>query len=582
MNRNQLDIDRNSNLGTIKFPRSQAQADYKISKKKIVRKDGTVFYKKTTTTNDEKISDACIQIFQQSSLSKEFDYNDLREKAEETLFPKFEENDLVVSNSKTKKQNKEVEKKQEIAISQYIRNYIENNLDLTFEVDFDKFVDMTGIKSAQRVGNALKMLEEVQTKASYEYKTPIISEDFKTIEYELTKVSTIPRISLILDEEMGEKYNTISEYAQSDVRNKKKHIRGIKFDINKSYLSSVLGLGRDYTSTNRKDRNKFNSSYSYRLDILLKSIEKVQYIDKYNFFTFEEIQKKFGTQYEEYRSFKRNVLTPAIKDINDYTDLMVELIEHRSSREVDGISFKISRKLANDGKTKFGIDKTAFYIASRLYYFTNQKIDDLLAFAKHIEKSFNNSLDLVMYENKYLQEWRVESEEASKAEIEIVNFMEEHKKLMKERGLYYDEKRMCIVEKYIQVEDEDGNRDPQERIRIITTSDYRVENPMTSLQYLHKVLSKEGDYTTSVIDYIPFSIALSDGWVKIDTAKEYLRHKDTILMFIYEKKLNYFKFESDMLEELFLTNIVRSNFKEISEDFMNMVRKLSSNSSVER
>ena len=144
VNKTKLDIDSHE-LGVIKFPRGQAQADYKISKKKIIRKDGTSFFKKTTTTNDEKISDACIQIFQQSSLAKTFDYDILRIEAENEMLPKFQEYGLIIDDLKTKKEIKEIEKKQEIAIGQYIRNYIENNLDLTFEVDFDKFYQMINL-----------------------------------------------------------------------------------------------------------------------------------------------------------------------------------------------------------------------------------------------------------------------------------------------------------------------------------------------------------------------------------------------------------------------------------------------------
>lgn len=574
--RTELEVsDYDKDLGVIKFPRSQAQADYKITKKKVVRKDGTFFYKKTTTTNDEKIADACVQIFQKSSLATEFDYDVLREKAEKNLNPKFAEHNLIVEPEMTSKQKQEIEKKREIAISQFIRNHIENNLDLTFEVDFDKFVDMTGIKSAQRIGNALKMLEEVQTKASYEYKTPIISDDFSTIEYELTKVSTIPRISLILDEEMGEKYNTIGEYAESDVKNKKKHIRGIKFDINKSYLSSVLGLGRDYTSTDRKDRNNFNSSYSYRLDILLKSIEKVQHIPKFNRFTFDEIQKKFGTQFKDYRNFKRRVLVPAMNDINEYTNLNVELIEYRESKEIETISFKISRKLAYDKKTKFGVDTTAFYIASRLFYFTKQKIDNLLAFAKHIEKSFN-SLDLVMYDNKYISEWKVETDRAIEAELEIINFIDNHEKLLKQKGIIYDEKRMCIVEKYVESADpENFDYTPVEKIKLIVTPDYKITDPITSLQYLYEIIKTEGETITSIVDYLPFEIAVSTGWKRIDTITDYVKYEENIKFLIYEKKVEYFRFDKDaMLDELFFTNIMRGNFKEINTDFRNMVRKL--------
>lgn len=100
---NNLDINSKSQIGEIRFPRSQAQADYKIEKKKVVRRDGTVFYKKTTTTNDEKIADACVQIFQQSSLAKEFDYDNLRENAIKNLLPRFNKYKLIVTDDVTKK-----------------------------------------------------------------------------------------------------------------------------------------------------------------------------------------------------------------------------------------------------------------------------------------------------------------------------------------------------------------------------------------------------------------------------------------------------------------------------------------------
>ncbi|WP_121628932.1 hypothetical protein [Poseidonibacter antarcticus] len=61
---------------------------------------------------------------------------------------------------------------------------------------------MTGVKSASRIRFTLKMLNEVQNKATYEYKQPEINDDFSEITYELAKVSIIPKISLILDEEI--------------------------------------------------------------------------------------------------------------------------------------------------------------------------------------------------------------------------------------------------------------------------------------------------------------------------------------------------------------------------------------------
>ena len=576
--KNQLKVSRsNQELGEIKFPRSQAQADYRIEKKEIKRKDGSSFFKKTTTANDEKISDACIQIFQKSNLALEFNYDELRKKAEKELSPQFEKHNLIKSSTSTKKDIIEIEKKQEIAISQYIRKHIENNLDLTFEVDFEQFIEMTGIKSANRIGNALKMLDEVQNKATYEYKQPEINEDFSEITYELAKVSTIPKISLILDEEMGEKFETIGEYASSTVKNKKKHIKKIRFDIGKSYLTSVLGLGRDYASSNRKDRNNFSSSYSFRLDILIKSIEKVQHIPKFNFYTFPEIQKKFGTNFKDYRDFKRRVLSPSVKDINTYTNLNVEVTEHRKNnarnKEIEGISFRITRNIEDTSKTKFGIDKTAFYIASRLFYFTKQKIDNLLGFAKHIEKSFN-SLDLVMYDNKYITEWKQECEEALKAEVEVKKFISNNRRLCIELGIEYDEKRMCIIEKVVKSEDTGGIINPIETLKLITTADYRVENPMHSIRYIKDVIEKRGKTVHSIVDFLPFYIAASNGWKHIETVKDYQKYERNILHYIEERKLDFFRFDNNAFEDLFHTNIMRDNFKELNDDYRKMILKL--------
>ncbi|WP_121628933.1 hypothetical protein [Poseidonibacter antarcticus] len=81
------------------------------------------------------------------------------------------------------------------------------------------------------------------------------------------------------------RFSTIREYAESNIPNKRKHIKNIRFDISKSFLSSVLGLGRDYSITDRKNRINFESSYTYRLDTLVRSIEKVQHI--YALFKFK-------------------------------------------------------------------------------------------------------------------------------------------------------------------------------------------------------------------------------------------------------------------------------------------------------
>lgn len=48
--------------------------------------------------------------------------------------------------------------------------------------------------------------------------------------------------------------------------------------------------------------------------------------------------------YIEYKYFKRDVLKPAIAEVNAVTDLEVSLIEHRAGRSVDEIQFSVHRK----------------------------------------------------------------------------------------------------------------------------------------------------------------------------------------------------------------------------------------------
>ena len=49
--------------------------------------------------------------------------------------------------------------------------------------------------------------------------------------------------------------------------------------------------------------------------------------------------------YHEYKYFKRDVLNPAVAEINKVTDLEIELVEHRSGRRIEELQFRVRRKL---------------------------------------------------------------------------------------------------------------------------------------------------------------------------------------------------------------------------------------------
>ena len=82
----------------IRISNKQAQADYSVTKTKKKTSDGKTVYKKNTTTNDEKLADTCIEIFQNSNIEQKINLDNIKrdaytyiEKAEDDLTPKTRE-----------------------------------------------------------------------------------------------------------------------------------------------------------------------------------------------------------------------------------------------------------------------------------------------------------------------------------------------------------------------------------------------------------------------------------------------------------------------------------------------------------
>lgn len=55
-------------------------------------------------------------------------------------------------------------------------------------------------------------------------------------------------------------------------------------------------------------------------------------------------QEGAKTTYPEYKEFKRNVLTPAVREANEVSDHTIELIEIRQGRAIVGVRFTVARK----------------------------------------------------------------------------------------------------------------------------------------------------------------------------------------------------------------------------------------------
>lgn len=102
--------------------------------------------------------------------------------------------------------------------------------------------------------------------------------------------------------------------------------------------------GKPFTDTEFYFLIKFNSQYSERLYELLKTFAYKPLVD----FDLTDLRTRLGlpdSQYPNYANFKTRVLTPAISDICEYTDLDVSIKEQRGLyNKVETVFFTVKKK----------------------------------------------------------------------------------------------------------------------------------------------------------------------------------------------------------------------------------------------
>lgn len=111
-----------------------------------------------------------------------------------------------------------------------------------------------------------------------------------------------------------------------------------------SVVPLVTQLERQFTSYQLKQVSQLNSKYSIRLYELLISWREVGKTPQLDLGSFRE---KIGIGQDEYvvmSDFKKRVLEPAIKQINQYTDITVAYEQHKQGRTIIGFSFKFKQK----------------------------------------------------------------------------------------------------------------------------------------------------------------------------------------------------------------------------------------------
>lgn len=177
-----LDV-QNHRSGKIRISNRQAQADYSVVKTEKRSKNGnTTYYKKSTTVNDEKIADTCIEIFQNSNVDKMLGLDEMKEETVNQVLALFEKKGIVITDNTTNKEELLIKRKREVAYEQLLKRKIEKVASCEYQVDFDQFIEMTGIKTAQqRIGEALKVLDGVQSKNFFEWSEERLDKDFNIV-----------------------------------------------------------------------------------------------------------------------------------------------------------------------------------------------------------------------------------------------------------------------------------------------------------------------------------------------------------------------------------------------------------------
>jgi len=112
----------------------------------------------------------------------------------------------------------------------------------------------------------------------------------------------------------------------------------------------LLELKKRFTKIPLKQILQLRSKYAIRLYELLKRYKDTGFRTDY----LPELRKKIGVEDNEYTrffDFEKRVLKPAIKEINEKTDLQVSYKKKKTGRKITHIEFKFKSKNAKEGGT---------------------------------------------------------------------------------------------------------------------------------------------------------------------------------------------------------------------------------------
>lgn len=139
----------------------------------------------------------------------------------------------------------------------------------------------------------------------------------------------------------------------------------------------ITRLEKHFTSYQLKQVSQLTSKYAIRIYELLiawRSVGKC-------YFDIGDFRDSLGLGVNEYpamNNFKNRVLEPAIKQINEFTDIQAEYVQHKSGRTITGFEFKFKLKNQPPKEKKSPKDQNTIDM------FTSMTDKQVLLFAKKL------------------------------------------------------------------------------------------------------------------------------------------------------------------------------------------------------
>lgn len=145
-----------------------------------------------------------------------------------------------------------------------------------------------------------------------------------------------------IDEKTGKSKKVISRWVQNISYIDDAATLEVTFTMD--VVPLITRLEKQFTSYQLKQVTQLTGKYAIRLYELLIAWREV---GKTPIFEVSDFRSKLGLTSDDYPrldTFKRRVLESAIKQINEHTDIIVKVEQHKEGRSISGFSFSFKQK----------------------------------------------------------------------------------------------------------------------------------------------------------------------------------------------------------------------------------------------